>query len=221
MKKVRRPVLLSCFLLITGFVFIVHGQQKVIPPPESDRTSSNRDIIKYLARFELGLAHGQYKISSTMAEFICTGLAIPIDLQAGIGIFPKTYIHGEFGATILDRPTYTLNDIEQTLESTISMFDLGIGFTVYPLPQKVYTSATIYGTTTVLFTEEETFNSEVGVAFKLRGGVDLMVGSAFSFGMSAFFYYAGMKDQPDADGYQAQINNLVLGICFTATLGNL
>ena len=48
-----------------------------------------------------------------------------------------------------------------------------------------------------------------------------MVGNSFSFGTSAFFYYAGMKGQPDYEGTKAQINNLVLGICLTATLGNL
>jgi hypothetical protein len=156
-----------------------------------------------------------------LSEFTFSGLAVPIEMQAGIGIFPKTYIHGDFGVTIMDRPTYMLNFVDYTYEATISMFDLGIGFTYYLIPQKVYSSATIYGTTSVIFEEEDTYNSEVGVAFKLKGGIDFMVGSAFSFGTSAFIYFAGMKDQPDLEGDQAQINNLVLGICLTATLGNL
>ena len=221
MKNMKRSILLLFAMLITGFVFIAHGQQKVIPPPESDRTSSNRDIIKYLARVEVGLAYGQHTITNSMAEFIFSGLAVPLDFQLGIGIFPKTYLHGEFGVTFLNRPTYTLDNTDYTFEGTYTMFDVGIGFTVYPLPQKVYASATIYGTTMASFIEDEVFNSEIGVAFKLKGGIDFMIGSAFSFGTSAFIYYAGMKDQPDFNDDQAQINNLVLGICLTATLGNL
>jgi len=208
-------------MLITGFAFIAPGQQKVIPPPESDRTSSNRDIIKYLARVEVGLGYGQYTEKYEMAEFILSGLAIPIDVQVGIGIFPKTYIHGAFGVTIMDRPTYTLDNYDYTYEGTLGMFDVGIGFTVYPFPQKIYASATIYGTTMAKFTEDKDYHSEIGVGFNLKGGIDFMLGSAFSFGASAFLYYAGMKDQPDINGDQAQINNLVLGICLTATLGNL
>ena len=221
MKNMKRSILLLFAMLITGFVFIAHGQQKVIPPPESDRTSSNRDIIKYLARVEVGLAYGQHTITNSMAEFIFSGLAVPLDFQLGIGIFPKTYLHGEFGVTFLNRPTYTFNNIDETYEATLTMFDVGLGFTVYPFPQKVYASATIYGTTMASIFEDEVSYSEIGVAFELKGGIDFMIGSAFSFGTSAFIYYAGMKDQPDSEGYKAQINNLVLGVCLTATLGNL
>ena len=221
MRNIKRSVLLLFAMLITGFAFIAPGQQKVIPPPESDRTSSNRDIIKYLARVEVGLGYGQYTEKYEMAEFILSGLAIPIDVQVGIGIFPKTYIHGAFGVTIMDRPTYTLDNYDYTYEGTLGMFDVGIGFTVYPFPQKIYASATIYGTTMAKFTEDKDYHSEIGVGFNLKGGIDFMLGSAFSFGASAFLYYAGMKDQPDINGDQAQINNLVLGICLTATLGNL
>jgi len=221
MKKIRRFILLFIVISITGCIYVVNGQQKVIPPPESDRTSSNRDIIKYLARVELGLAYGQHTISNPMAEFIFSGLAVPMDFQLGIGIFPKTYLHGAFGVTILDRPTYTFDNVDYTFEGTYTMFDFGIGLTVYPTPQKIYVSATISGTTMASFIEDQVYNSEVGVSFNLKGGIDFMLGSVFSFGTSAFIYYAGMKDQPDAEGYKAQINNFVLGICVTATLGNL
>ena len=221
MKNNKRSILLVSVLLFTSFIFIAHGQQKVIPPPESDRTSSNRDIIKYLARVEIGLASGQSTWTNPYGEIIFTDLAIPLDFQLGIGIFPKTYIHGAFGVTIMNKPTYVFDNVDYTYEGTFTMFDVGIGFTVYPLPQKVYASATIYGTTMASFIEDEVLNSEIGVAFKLKGGIDFMLGSAFSFGTSAFLYYAGMKDQPDFNDDQAQINNLVLGICLTATLGNL
>jgi hypothetical protein len=219
----KRPIILVFILFFISFFFNASGQQKVIPPPESDRTSStsNRDFIKYLARVEVGLAYGQYTLKHPIGEFILSGLAIPMDVQVGIGILPKTYIHGAFGVTIMDRPTYTLDAVDYTYEGTLGMFDVGIGFTVYPLPQKIYASATIYGTTTALFADEDVFNSEIGVAFNLKGGIDFMLGSVFSVGASAFLYYAGMKDQPDDDGYKAQINNFVIGVCLTTTLGNL
>ena len=101
------------------------------------------------------------------------------------------------------------------------MFDFGIGFTVYPFTQKIYASGTIYGTTLYDFFQDEVNNSEMGIGFKLQGGIDFMLGSAFSFGASAFLYYAGMKSQPDTEEIKTQINNLVIGICLTATLGNL
>ena len=82
-------------------------------------------------------------------------------------------------------------------------------------------SGTIYATTTSLFVNENVYGSEVGAAFELKGGVDFMLGNVFSVGFSAFIYYAGMKDTADSFGYQAQINNLVLGVCLTTTLGNL
>ncbi len=221
MKNIKRTILLVFVLLLTSFVFIAPGQQKVMPPPESDRTSSNRDFLKFLARVEVGPAYGQHTISSDMAEFIVSGLAFPMDVQLGIGIFPKTYLHGAFGVTILDRPTYTFDNTDYTVEGTYVMFDVGLGITVYPFPQKVYGSATIYGTTMTSFVEEEVYNSEIGFAFNLKGGVDFMLGSVFSLGTSAFLYYASMKDQPDSYGNQAQIKNFVIGICLTATLGNL
>ena len=217
MKNTKRPFLWVLILIFTGIFSMAFGQQKVIPPPESGRTSSNRDFFKFLARLEFGLGHGQHKID----DFTFTGLAIPMDVVLGVGIFPKTYIHGTFGVTIIDRPTYTVDDIDYDFEGTLAMFDVGLGLTTYPIPQKIYVSGTIYGTTMASFAGEEVYNAEIGVAFKLKGGIDFMLGSAFSVGFSAFLYYAGMKDQADDFGYQAQINNMVLGVCLTTTLGNL
>lgn len=221
MKNMKRSILLVLVLLFTGHVFITSAQQKVIPPPESDRTTSNRDIIKYLFRVELGLASGQVTFNNPYGEFIFTGLAVPMDFQLGIGIFPRTYIHAALGATFLNKPSYSFNNIDYTYEGTYTMFDFGVGFTVYPFTQKIYASGTIYGTTLYEFYQDEVNNSEIGVGFKLKGGIDFMLGSAFSFGASAFLYYAGMKSQPDTEGTKMQINDLVIGICLTATLGNL
>ncbi len=48
-----------------------------------------------------------------------------------------------------------------------------------------------------------------------------MLANAFSIGISAYFYYSFMNDQPDEFGNQAKINATVVGVCLTATLGNL
>ena len=204
-------------LLFTAVSFNAFGQQKVVPPPESDRTSTSSYNFRFLARAELGLAHGNH----TIDELEFTGLAFPIDIILGVTIFPKTYMHGEFGVIIMDRPNYTFDYIDYELEGTLAMFDVGLGLTVYPFPQKIYASATVYGTSMVSFLGEETYNSSIGAAFSLKGGIDFMLGSGFSVGFCAFLYYAGMKDQEDDFGYQAQINNLVIGVCLTTTLGNL
>ncbi|MBN2214169.1 MAG: hypothetical protein JW723_07985 [Bacteroidales bacterium] len=208
---------MAVIIIFIGISFNTSGQQKVIPPPESDRTSTERSDFKFLARAELGLAHGQHQID----ELTFTGLAIPIDIILGVTIFPKTYMHGSFGVTVMDRPIYTFDNIDYDMDGTLTMFDVGIGFTVYPLPQKIYASATIYGTTLVSFIGEEAYNSQIGAAFNLKGGIDFKLGSGFSVGFCAFLYYAGMKDQKDDFGYQAKINNLVIGMCLTTTLGNI
>ena len=102
------------------------------------------------------------------------------------------------------------------------MFDVGGGLTIYPSSQlKAYTSLTIYASTTAAFIDEDTFNSKVGGGFNLKAGYDLMLGSVFSIGVSGFFYYSFMNDQPDDYGNQAKINNTVVGLCLTATFGNL
>ena len=104
-----KPVLRSCLLIIflTGlFINYSLGQQKVVPAEKSEPATSNRDFLKFLARFELGLGYGQQKID----DYAYTGLAVPMDLCLGIGIFPGTYIHGAFGATIMDRPTFSYDN---------------------------------------------------------------------------------------------------------------
>lgn len=217
MNYIGRNSLGILILLFTAVSFNAVGQQKVLPPPESDRTSPSSDNFKFLARAELGLGYGNH----TKDEIEYTGLAVPIDIILGVTIFPKTYLHGEFGVIIMDRPTYTFDYFDYEMDGTLAMFDVGIGLTAYPFPQKIYASATVYGTSMVSFIGEEAINSSIGAAFNLKGGIDFMLSSGFSVGFCGFLYYAGMKSQEDEFGYQAQINNLVIGVCLTTTLGNL
>ena len=102
------------------------------------------------------------------------------------------------------------------------MFDVGGGFTIYPSSQlKAYASLTINASTSVVFNNDDTFNSKVGGGIHLKAGYDLMLGSVFSIGASGFFYYSSMNYQPDESIDSYKLKNTVVGICFTVTLGNL
>jgi hypothetical protein len=209
--------------IIISFINNTYSQQKVVQPPETERSSSTTESIKYFTRFEIGAAYGNTSIGSVEEV---EGFTLPVEFQIGIGLIDNTFIHALAGANIIPNPTY-VNDETEALY-TVCMWNFGGGFTVYVIPKMIYASGTIMGSSTVRYLDSsditidsDTYNSELGVGFELKAGANVLIGGFLPVGMTAFYYTSSMDNMEKEFGYTAKIKNNVVGVTFTIGLANL
>ena len=211
------------FSIIICFINNSYSQQKVVPPPEADRSTSTTESIKYFARFEIGAAYGKTGIGSTVEV---EGFTLPVDIQIGIGIMDNTFFHALFGANVITNPTFVNSEIEAPY--TLCMWNFGGGLTVYAIPEMFYASGSIMGSTTVRYldsdastTNSSAYSSKLGVGFELKAGANVLIGGFLPVGMTGFYYISFMNDMEDEAGNAEKIKNSVVGITFTIGLANL
>jgi len=216
----RFTILIS---IIICFINYTYSQQKVVPQPETERGTSTTESIKYFARFEIGAAYGKTIVGSTVEM---KGFTLPVELQIGVGIIDNTFIHALLGANIISNPTDVNTEIEASY--TICMWNFGGGLTVYVIPEMVYASGSVLGSTTVRYldsgvstTDSDAYNSQLGVGFELKAGANVMIGGFLPVGMTAFYYTSSMNDMEDEFVNAAKIKNNVVGVTLTIGLANL
>jgi len=108
------------------------------------------------------------------------------------------------------------------------MWNFGGGLTFYVIPEMIYASGSIMGSTTVRYPDSadntidsDVINSQLGVGFELKLGANVLIGGFLPVGMTAFYYTSSMDDMEDEFGYTAKIKNNVVGVTFTIGLANL
>lgn len=211
------------FSIVICFITNTYSQQKVVPPPETERSTSTTGSINYFIRFEMGGAYGKTSIGSTVEV---EGFTLPVDFQIGIGIIDNTFIHAHLGANVMTNPT----DVNTELEApyTLCMWNYGGGLTVYVIPEIVYASGSVTGSRTVLYPDSgdntldyDVYNSQMGVGFELKLGANALIGGFLPVGMTAFYYISSMDDMEDEFGNTPRIKNSVVGVTLTMGLANL
>jgi hypothetical protein len=208
--------------IIISYINNTYSQQKVVPPPETERSTSTTESIKYFIRFEIGAAYGNTSIG-TVEEV--EGFTLPVEFQIGIGLIDNTFIHALAGANIIPNPT-DVND-ETEAPYTVCMWNFGGGLTVYPISEMVYVSGSVMGSTTIHYLDSsddtigsDTYNSELGVGFEIKAGANVLIGGFLPVGMTAFYYISSMNSMED-EFENARVKNSVVGITFTIGLANL
>ncbi len=215
------------FIILTSiiicFINNTYSQQKVVPPPETERSSSTAESIKYFARFEIGAAYGITSVGSTEEV---EGFTLPVEFQIGIGITDNAFIHALVGANVITNPTNVNTETEAPY--TVCMWNFGGGLTVYAIPKMVYASASVTGSSTVRYldtwdntVDTDTYNSKLGVGFELKAGANVMIGGFLPVGMTAFYYTSSMNDMEEEFENAAKIKNNVVGITLTIGIANL
>lgn len=208
------------FSIIICFINNTYPQQKVVPPPETERSTSSTESIKYFARFEIGGAYGNTNIGDTLEV---EGFTLPVDLQIGIGIIDNTFIHAHIGANIMTNPTYVNTELEYPY--TLCMWNFGGGLTFYIIPEMIYACGSVTGSTTVCYPDiiidSDVYNSQMGVGFELKLGANVLVGGFLPVGMTAFYYTSSMNGMEDDFGNAPWIKNNVAGLTLTIGLANL
>jgi hypothetical protein len=108
------------------------------------------------------------------------------------------------------------------------MWNLGGGLTIYVIPQMIYFSGSVTGSTTVRYLDSaystdntSAYNSQIGAGFELKAGANVMIGGFLPVGMTAFYYTSAMNDMEDEFGNVERIKNNVIGVTFTIGLASL
>ncbi len=211
------------FSIIICFNNNTYSQQKVVPPPETERSTTTTESIKYFARFEIGAAYGKTSVGSAVEV---EGFTLPVELQIGAGIIDNTFIHALVGANVITNPTFVNTEIEAPY--TICMWNFGGGLTYYVIPEMIYASVSVIGSTNVRYLDSwdstidsDAINSQLGVGVELKAGANVLIGGFLPVGMTAFYYTSSMNDMEDEFGNTPKIKNNVLGITVTIGLANL
>jgi hypothetical protein len=211
------------FSIIICFFNNTYSQQKVIPPPGTERSTSSTESIKYFIRFEIGGAYGKTSAGSILEV---EGFTLPVDFQIGIGIIDNTFIHAHIGANVMTNPTYVNTELEYPY--TLCMWNYGGGFTFYFIPEMAYASGSVLGSTTVRYPDSadntidsDVISSQMGVGFEIKLGANVLIGGFLPVGIAAFYYISSMDDMEDEFGYTPRIKNNVVGVTLTMGLANL
>ncbi len=214
---------IGLFCIIICFINSIYSQQQVVAQPESERSTSTTESIKYFARFEIGAAYGK---TSGVSTYEVEGFTMPVDLQIGVGIINNTFIHAQVGANVMTNPTNINTELEEPY--TMCMWNFGGGFTVYIIPKMAYFSGSVMGSTTVRYpdsgdsaTDLNADKSQVGAGFEFKAGANVLIGGFLPVGVTAFYYTSSMNDMEDEFGNVDRIKNNVIGVTFTIGLASL
>lgn len=213
-------------LLLTGIIacFVINintsAQRKVEIPSDRKHKSSKSKSHNFFFRGELGAAYGY----NSTGSFDNEGFVLPVDFYAGIGILKHTYIHLLSGANLFTDSFETLGRKGLYENTTICVYDIGAGLTIYAVPEWFYLSGSVTGSKTVRYPEAEntsSYGSCPGIGLELKIGTTVMITRFTGIGLSAFVYSSMMNDAETDNETTRKIRNNVFGLSLNGIIGKL
>jgi len=139
--------------------------------------------------FNARLGFGYMSLGSDSAGRF-TGLAGNLGVSLGAALTPNLVLFGELGGVALSNPDFSANNgsSSSTNDTSVSLFDVGIGAAYYLDPANVFVSGTL-ATSKASFTFDDgvdrvTDNTNWGIMTRLAAGKEWWVGSEWAMGVA-------------------------------------
>ena len=207
MKNLKTNLLYVYFILNICLPQILVGQENNGSPFHEG----------FYLRFLAGGGPGSSVIDNDMTFKSSAGL---FHFQIGGEISENLVLFGDIGGFSLSDPKVEFEGTAYTLKDVyISSFGVGIGLSYYIMPANIYlTGSLMLANSYIEYQDQKLAESERGPGVFLSIGKEWWVGKKWGLGIAGFFEGAWLKDKEDAQGYQADINNQIFGIAFSATM---
>jgi len=156
--------------------------------------------------FNLRLGGGYMSLGSDAGRF--SGVAGNFGLSFGGALSRNLVLFGELGGVSLSNPDYTANGASSsTSDTSVSLFDVGVGAAYYVDPANVFVSGTL-ATSKGSFTFDDGVNKVTddtnwGIMTRLAAGKEWWIGSEWAMGVAGEVGLAHMS-VPDAEAVTAK-----------------
>jgi hypothetical protein len=172
----------------------------------------------FFFRAHLGFGSGEvvYEDFFPGEDLVFTGLTGLFSLQLGFAIVDNVIIHGLLTSYAMQDPDVELGGASaSTTDTEISIFELGVGMTLYAMPSNFYFSASLTFPEATLTIDNTEGSSDTGMGVYAAIGKEWWVSENWGLGIALFVHYGVMPDQPPYEDHD--IKSLIFGIAFSAT----
>ena len=148
----------------------------------------------------LGLGGGFASTSASSSRGKLSGGSLFIDMALGGSVTPNLVVYGEIVGHSILSPTYEMNGVSTTWDSTtVDLYGLGPGVAYYFMPLNLYLAGALLMQWVVLGdsnnSDVSTRLTNLGVGFNLMVGKEWWVSSDWGLGVAGAFLFGSAKDR--------------------------